>query len=141
MFGLFGEINILILSQDWQSDLILLYLMVATNLTDPVLFCFLKSIKMDFSELEMDFTTLLLEEVHHAVGIARSNLFVWAFGSSANFNMHSNEPISHFKFKFFSLCHILLNLSRKELNISYRCKKSNLEKSLRMSTKLRMFLA
>ena len=59
--------------------------------------------------------------------------------TSADFNMHSNEPISHFKFKFFSLCHILLNLSHKELNISYRCKKSNLEKSFRMSTKLRMF--
>ena len=58
MFGSFGDINILLFSQDWQSGLILLYLMNAKNSTLPQGYCFLKSIKIDFPVLEMDFTTL-----------------------------------------------------------------------------------
>ena len=68
MLGSFGDISTLPSSQDWQSGIILLYLMDATNSTvgnipNAVLLSqnfFLKAINIVFPEVEMDFNTLWL---------------------------------------------------------------------------------
>ena len=60
MFGLFGDISVLSFSQDWQIELILLYLMDAENSTIVKSWPLLKSIIIILPELEMDFIILWL---------------------------------------------------------------------------------